>query len=147
MPLRSLDRATDLIYQASGAWRHPPTVYLPGVHGDWTPLEQARPLLNRKLRLVETAYPRVANWTLEHFARSLEELMNQLGVQSAHLIAESFGSLVGWQFGLNFPERVRSLVLVGGFARPPRFGVAGVASRALRLMPTRRWETNGEPAD
>lgn len=141
MPLRRLDRAVGFVHQVSGLESHPPVVYLPGVHGDWTPLERARSLLNRAHRLIEVAYPRVSHWTLSDFSHGLEHLLDQLGIHSAHLVGESFGSLVAWQFGLTHPGRVRSLVLVGGFSQPPRFGVAGIASAALKVTPTAALET------
>jgi len=131
MPLRSLDDAAGLLYQVSGQEELPPVIYLPGVHGDWTPLALARPLLSEGLRLVEAAYPRVEHWSLEDFGEALEALLDRLGLESAHLVGESFGSLVAWQFGLSRPERVRSLILVGGFSQPPSFRRAALARRAL----------------
>lgn len=136
MPLRSLDDAEGLIHQVSGREELPPVIYLPGVHGDWTPLVAARPMLSEELRLVEAAYPRVEHWSLEDFGEALEALLDRLGLESAHLVGESFGSLVAWQFGLTHPQRVRSLILVGGFAQPPSFRRASLARRALMLTPT-----------
>lgn len=136
MPLRSLDDVAGLLYQVSGREELPPLVYLPGVHGDWTPLVSARPLLSDGLRLVEVAYPRVDHWSLEDFGEALDALLDRLGLQSVHLVGESFGSLVAWQFGLTHSERVRSLILVGGFAQPPSFRRAALARRALMLTPT-----------
>lgn len=136
MPLRLLDHFSGLIHQATGKEDSPPVVYLPGVHGDWTPLARARSLLNAEVRLVEAAYPRLSHWKLEDFARALEELLDALELESAHLVGESFGSLVAWEFGVSRPERVRSLLLVGGFSQPPPFGGAAIARHALSLMPT-----------
>lgn len=136
MPLRKLDQASGLVHQISGARDCPTIVYLPGVHGDWTPHERARPMLSREAHFIETAYPRLPHWALDDFSDALEDLLKRLGIESAHLVGESFGSLVAWQFGLTRPERVRSLVLVGGFAQAPRFGVAAAAGRTLQLLPT-----------
>jgi pimeloyl-ACP methyl ester carboxylesterase len=68
--------------------------------------------------------------------------MNDLGIESAHIVGESFGSLVMWQFGIANPERVRSFTLVGGFSRPPRFRVAAAAAAALRSLPTQLFESS-----
>ena len=136
MPLGTLDTATGLIYQATGPEDAPVAVYLPGVHGDWTPNLAARPFLTRDIRLIEVAYPRVQDWELANFADSLVELLDSLGVGCAHLIAESFGSLVGWKMGLTRPERVQSLLLVGGFTQPPAFGLATSAKWGLWCLPT-----------
>lgn len=136
MPLQLLEHATEFVHQVSGQEDTPPVVYLPGVHGDWTPLNRARPLLAERLLLIEAAYPRVEHWTLEDFSQSLANLLDVLELQSVHVIGESFGSLVGWEFGLSFAERVRSLILVGGFSQPPRYRAAGTVSSALRVLPT-----------
>ena len=136
MPIRQLASAEELVHQESGDRQATPVLYLPGVHGDWTPQLAARPLLSREFRFIETAYPRIETWSIEDFARALKRLLDDLGIESAHIVGESFGSLVMWQFGLANPERVRSFTLVGGFCRPPRFRVAAAASAALKSMPT-----------
>lgn len=140
MPLRWLDNAPGLVHQVSGSEDVPPVVYLPGIHGDWTPLEGARPRLNAKVRLIEAAYPRVDHWTLNDFADALDALLDDLGLQSAHVVGESFGSLVGWQFGLTRPDRVRSFVLIGGFSQAPNRRSVRSAKWALRLLPTFAFE-------
>ena len=136
MPLRALNHASDLICQQTGEDRAVPAVYLPGVHGDWTAQAAARPGLSGSLRLIEAAYPRTSEWQLADFSRSLAEMLDRLGLESVHLIGDSFGSLVAWRFGLDWPQRVRSVVLVGGFSRPPRFRVAAAARWALHVTPT-----------
>ena len=141
MPLRQLDHATGLVHQTAGDPSAPVIVYLPGVHGDWTPQVGARPIISRDFHFVETAYPRVEHWTIEDYALALTELLDALEIESAHLVGESFGSLVAWQFGIANPHRVRSFTLVGGFSRPPRFRVAAAAAVALKSLPTRLLES------
>jgi pimeloyl-ACP methyl ester carboxylesterase len=136
MPLRRLDQATGLVHQAEGDPQAPAIIYLPGVHGDWTPQVRARPILSRDFHFVETAYPRTHHWSIDDYARALKELLDDLGIDSAHIVGESFGSLVAWKFGIANPERFRSFTLVGGFSRPPRFRVAAAAAVALKSLPT-----------
>lgn len=138
-----MDHAFDqphLLHRAGGDPEAPALFYLPGVHGDWTHLWMARPLLQRSFHFVEIAYPRVLDWRLEDFAGALERLMNQLGIARAHLIGESFSSLVGWEFTLTRPERVASYTLVGGFAQPPGPKVH-FARAGLSLLPTAVFES------
>jgi aminoacrylate hydrolase len=139
MPLRLLDDAAGLVYQATGDPDAPPILYLPGVHGDWTPQVRARSILSRDFHFVETAYPRIENWSIDDYARALKEMLDGLGIESAHIVGESFGSLVAWQFGIANPDRVRSFTLVGGFSRPPRFRVAAAA--ALKALPNNLLES------
>lgn len=136
MSLRGFDQSTGLLHRVSGRAEAPVVVYLPGVHGDWTAQTAARPVLTQGLRLIEVAYPRTAAWNLEEFASALGALLDELGQRRVHLVGDSFGSLVAWQFALHDPQRVRSLVLVGGFCQPPRFRLAASAGLALHLMPT-----------
>ena len=80
MPLRSLDRASDFVHQISGDADRPPVVDLPGVHGDWMPLERSRPMLSQRVRLIEVAYPRMATWTLnERFFRRAQRVVEEAG--------------------------------------------------------------------
>ena len=142
MPLRQLDSATGLVHQTTGNQDAPPIVYLPGVHGDWTPQVAARPLIGRDYHFVETAYPRIETWSIDDYGRALNNLLDELGIEAAHVVGESFGSLVGWQFGIANPGRVRSFTLVGGFAQPPRFRIAAAAAAALTTLPTALLESS-----
>lgn len=112
----------------------PPLVYLPGVQGDPSLLERARVHLNSHHRLIEVTYPRPPDWSLADHARALEDLLDTLELDSAHLLADSFGSLIGLEFGLSRPERVRSLIMVGGFCRPVAEGRVMLARGALGTL-------------
>lgn len=141
MSLRRLGDASGLVHQSSGDPHSPPVVYLPGVHGDWTAQSRVRCLLSDSFHFVETAYPWSETWSIDDFARALKELLDRLGIESAHIVGESFGSLVGWQFGIVCPERIRSFTLVGGFCRAPRFAVAAAAAATLRVVPAKLFES------
>lgn len=136
MPLRKLHTADRFVFQCSGAEGGTPVVYLPGVHGCWTPLDKARPLFAEAVRLIEVAYPLYDQWTLEHYAEALAALLDELDLDSVHVVGESFGSLVGWQFGLMYPAHARSHILVGGFCRAPGMYVAATASLGLSILPS-----------
>lgn len=134
--MQPFDTADDLITRLSGAPEGPALVYIPGIHGDWTPMWRIRELLGRSFRLVEVSYPRAAtDWTLEDYVARLVELFDRLGLSSAHLLAESFGSLVGWDFTCRHPGRVKSLMVAGGFCRTPGRVKVALADFALGLIP------------
>ena len=135
MPLRKLHVADSLVYQRSGGPRQIPAIYLPGVHGCWTPLDKARAEFDQHCELIEVAYPFFDHWTLEHYADALLRLTHDLNLETFHLIGESFGSLVGWQFGLMHPSRIRSFTLVGGFAQAPGMYMAATAGLGLSVLP------------
>ena len=55
-----------------------------------------------------------APFTLEQFATDLADFMDELGIESAHLLGFSDGANIALLFALAHPGRVRSLVLNGG---------------------------------
>ncbi|MCH8203536.1 MAG: alpha/beta hydrolase [Candidatus Hydrogenedentes bacterium] len=130
----------ELIYQVSGEECATPVIYLPGVHGDWTPQAAARTILAEKFRLIEITYPKKPQWRIEDYMNALLSLLDRLEIRSAHVIAESFGSLVGWEFGLEHPARVRSMMIVGGFCQPPGPAKVLFAKWGLSILPTEVFE-------
>ncbi len=134
------DAENELIYRASGADTAPPVLYLPGVHGDWTPQAVAGPLLAERFRLVEVAYPKQPEWAIVDHVQAVVALLDRLEIASAHIIAESFGSLVGWELGLEHSSRVRSLMIVGGFCQPPGPPKVLLAKWGLSILPTELFE-------
>lgn len=129
-----------LIFREIGDASAPPLIYLPGVHGDWTPQAAARPMLSANFRLVELTYPKQPTWNVGYYVAALQQLMDGLDIKSAHLVAESFGSVIAWQFGLELPKRIRSLILVGGFCQPPGNRRLSIGRLGLSLLPTPLFE-------
>ncbi len=132
---RGIEAFQGLIHDAHGPIEGPPVVYLPGVHGDPSRLERARAILTDQLRLFEVTYPRAEHWNLDQYVEALDDLLDVLELRSAHLIAESFGSLPTVVYAARRPERVRSIALVAGLTRSPQPDTIGLAHRALRLLP------------
>lgn len=79
----------------------------------------------------------------EHFsirdcANDLNALLDALGVKQAHLVGVSMGGMVAQQFTADFPQRVRSQVLVdslSGATRPVERFNAGLAAFLLKFLP------------
>lgn len=116
-----------ILHRLSGPEDAPVVVYLPGLHGDWTPLNRTRLHLSRHFRLVELSYPQRAEWDLADYADAAEERLTELGLGPVHLLGESFSSLVCWELLRRHPRRALSLTLAGGFCQPPH-------PRGLRLL-------------
>jgi pimeloyl-ACP methyl ester carboxylesterase len=55
------------------------------------------------------------------FAADTAALMNELGLESAHIVGSSMGGAIAQELALSRPERVRSLVLNGTWSRGDRF--------------------------
>ncbi len=101
----------------------PTLIYLPGLHGDWTLVSSFRAAVAGRVRFVEFTYPRSLTWQVEDYAAAIEEALAAHGIRSGWLLAESFGSQVGWamvgrsQAGGAF--RPQGVILVGGFVKHP----------------------------
>lgn len=132
----SFAQSTNLLVQDTGPAPAPTIVYVPGLQGDWTLNWQIRPLLNRSNYLVELGYPHAsARWTLNDYVARLLEVFDRLELSSAHLLAESFGSLPAQLFCLRYPERVNTLILAGGVSSSPGMLKDLLVQIPMRLTP------------
>lgn len=129
----------------------PTLIYLPGLHGDWTLISSFRAAIAGRVRFVEFAYSRNATLSLDDYAHEILAALAAQGVTHGWLMAESFGSQVGWailQALQNPPAEVSpqftvdGLILAGGFVRHPvivgvklaRFVSANTPPWLLRLF-------------
>lgn len=53
-------------------------------------------------------------FTIEQFAKDLNELMIQLKIQKAIILGFSDGANIAMKFALNYPNKIRALILNGG---------------------------------
>lgn len=111
----------ELDIKVYGKAESPTLIYLPGLHGDWTLVRSFRAALEGQARFVEVTYPRNTTWSLGDYASNIRQVLERLGIRSGWLLAESFGSQVGWAMvgseeGLFTPE---GIILAGGFVRHP----------------------------
>jgi len=79
-------------------------------------------------------------WTTRTMATDAITVLDELGVEQAHVCGASLGGMVAQEVALEFPERVSKLVLActtGGFPRldlAPRRGLLDIAGGALRSL-------------
>lgn len=97
----------------------PAVVLLHGGTGDpesyWT---NQLPVLSQRFRVILTQYPGYgdaaggsAAFSIPGCAAHVRDLLDELGVEQASLVGLSLGGAVSLQFALDYPERVRRLVL------------------------------------
>ncbi|RJG14871.1 proline iminopeptidase-family hydrolase [Massilia cavernae] len=60
-----------------------------------------------------------ALWTLERYVAELEQIRAQLGIERFHLLGHSWGTWLGTEYCLTFPQRVLSYVAADGAADIP----------------------------
>jgi pimeloyl-ACP methyl ester carboxylesterase len=115
----------------------PTLVYLPGLHGDWTLIASFYAAMDGHAQFIEVTYPRTLTWSLDEYAVGIESALAANGVTSGWLLAESFGSQVGWQIAGRGRFRAQGLILAGGFVRHPAGWEVRLAERLAGAIPTR----------
>lgn len=79
--------------------------------------------------------PRTTIWTPQAQARLLHKAMQQLGVEQPIVVGHSFGTQVAIALGLDFPNDVKSLVLLSGYYYPtPRLDVPLLSPPAVPII-------------
>jgi pimeloyl-ACP methyl ester carboxylesterase len=114
-------------------------IYLPGLHGDWTLIGSFRKALAGRMRFVEITYPRTLVWSLDDYAANIEAALLRHGITDGWVLAESFGSQVGWALAQCRSFQTRGIILAGGFVRHPamwlvRFAEVIGGSIPLRMI-------------
>jgi pimeloyl-ACP methyl ester carboxylesterase len=115
---RARTRAGDLSYLAAGEGE--PVVMLHGLGGtkaSFLPTVAALAGSHRAIAVDlpgfgDSAKPLGAAYDAPFFARAVTGLLDELGIERAHIVGNSMGGRVALELGLSSPERVSSLVLL-----------------------------------
>lgn len=57
-----------------------------------------------------------SGYEMTDFANDVADFMDHFGIVSAHIVGHSMGSVIAQRFAIDYPERVRKLVLIGSGA-------------------------------
>jgi 3-oxoadipate enol-lactonase len=127
MPHVRIDDLLDMHYELddyTDPWTTPDTILL--VHGvadtsrawfAWVPQ------LGRQFRVFRpdlrgfgqsSVPPPKYQWSLSGFAKDLKALLDHLQIPAVHIVGQRIGGSVVMQFAHDYPERVKSLVVIGG---------------------------------
>jgi len=68
-------------------------------------------------------------WSVANLAALINQFLDTLGIESAHLIGAKLGGAIAMQFAATYPARTRTLVVCGGPVSPPKL-VETSAARA-----------------
>ncbi len=66
-------------------------------------------------------------WSVANLAGILNEFLDKLGIESAHIVGAKLGGAIAMQFAAAFPARTRTLVVCGGPVSPPKLVEASAA--------------------
>ena len=126
MPFAHIDDTLEMYYEIddyTDPWKTPEVMVLQHGNGRSGKFWYAWvPLLARQYRVIRPDYRCMGQSTVpppgyqlsySGFAKDLRILLDQLGVDRFHLVAEATGGLVSMQFAVDYPERLKSLVLCG----------------------------------
>jgi pimeloyl-ACP methyl ester carboxylesterase len=130
----------------------PPIVFVHGLSGCWQNWLEQLPVLAREHRVVALDLPGFGyspmparSISIAGYARLLDGLLTELGVDAAAVVGNSMGGFIGAELAISFPERVERLVLISAAGistyRDPRTSRAMPALRRLDrvLAATTAW--------
>ncbi len=144
MPTVKLSTGVELYYESHGHGE--PLVLIPSTafSGEvWKPFQV--PELSKSLNLI-IHDPRGCGrsvvdqevYTIDQMANDVVALLDHLGLRSAHVLGHSMGGRIGLSMALNFPGRVKSLILAasgsGPAARPGSDCIPGLPHRLVVEM-------------
>jgi len=119
-------RAVNLVELGSG----PPVVFIHGLGGSWRNWLENLPAFARDHRVIAPDLPGFGDSempadpiSINGYARCVDGLLEQLGVERAVVVGNSMGGFVGAEMAIEWPERVEGLVLVAA---------AGISIQAQR---------------
>jgi len=113
----------------------PTLIYLPGLHGDWLLVTRFRLAVAGRVRFVEFTYPDTTTWSLDDFAKAVEDKLKEQGIGHGWVLAESCGSQVGWALLASGSFRTEGVILAGGFVHHPWLGGVRLAEWLCRNAP------------
>ena len=141
MPVESLPTGVELYFESHGQGE--PLILIPatGFSADvW--LAHQVPVLSKSLKVI-LHDPRGCGrsthskgvYTIDQLANDVVALLDHLGIGSAHVLGHSMGGRIGLSMALNFPSRVKSLVLASSGSGPAaRSGSDCVPGLPFRLV-------------
>lgn len=141
MPNQRLSTGIELYYESHGHGE--PLVLIPatGFSADVWVRDQV-PALSQALQLItfdqrgcgRSSAPEGV-YTMEQLAADVVALLDHLGIHSAHVLGHSMGGRIGLAMALDFPERVKSLILAASGSGPAaRQGEECVPGLPFRLV-------------
>jgi pimeloyl-ACP methyl ester carboxylesterase len=130
----------------------PALLFVHGLSGCWQNWLEQIPHFARTRRVVAPDLPGFGasplpreDVSISGYARCLDAILGQLGVEAADVVGNSLGGFVANELAISFPQRVRRLVLVSASGlsaahvkRDPTQIAARVAGQVLAVLATRR---------
>jgi pimeloyl-ACP methyl ester carboxylesterase len=124
MPIAEAN-GTKLFFQRNG--KGEPLLLIPGLGLDHTYYRLGEPMLRKEFETI-LVDPRglgqsqkdVVDYSAELWADDFADLLDRIGVDSAHVLGSSLGGTIALAMAVRNPRRVKSLIVVGGFSELTR---------------------------
>lgn len=149
MPNIHLPTGANLYFESQGAGEAIVLIPSTGFSGDcwkpWqTPLTERHQLILHDPRGCGRSVASQKVYTINQMANDVVALLDHLGVAAAHVVGHSMGGRIGLEMTLNFPGRVKSLIMAAsGSGQVPRMGadcVQGVPYSHIHALATKDFE-------
>jgi pimeloyl-ACP methyl ester carboxylesterase len=121
----------------------PPLVYVPGIDGSGVLLLETAERLRPHFRLIQVHYTpegETVRGAVGDLVTSLVSVLDELGIDRALILAESFGGPVALTFAHENAERVRALTIVNSFAYFPQRARLAVSRFGSSVLPAALFE-------
>jgi 3-oxoadipate enol-lactonase len=150
MPSLTLSSGVELFYEddwLGAPWLKPEPAVL--IHGagessaawfGWVPrmAQQFRLLRPDLPGFGRSTVPDDFEWSVANLAVTVNEFLDKIGIESAHIVGAKLGGAIAMQFAAAFPGRTRTLVVCGGPVSPPRLVEASAARSTNWWQETQR---------
>jgi len=139
MPSIRLNSGSDLFYEDDWLgvpWVKPEPALL--IHGagessrawfGWVPrmAQQFRLLRPDLPGFGRSTVPNDFEWSVANLAAMVAQFLDQLGIESAHIVGAKLGGAIAMQLAATYPEHTRTLVVCGAPVSPPKLVEASAA--------------------
>lgn len=135
----TLPSGVRLQYAETGRPDGEPIILLHGYTDSWFSYSRILPLLAPKYRAISVTQrghgdsDRPGSYTPQDFAADVDGLMQALGIERATIVGHSMGSFIAQTVAIEYPARVKKLVLVGSATVAGNEGVLGLRDAVQTL--------------
>ncbi|HEV3048932.1 MAG TPA: alpha/beta hydrolase [Longimicrobium sp.] len=135
----TLPSGVRLQYAETGKADGEPIILLHGYTDSWFSYSRVLPLLAPKYRAISLSQrghgdsDRPGSYASADFAADVDAFMQALGIERATIVGHSMGSFIAQTVAIEYPQRVKKLVLVGSATVAGNEGVLGLRDAVQTL--------------
>jgi len=105
----------------------PPLVLIHGTGASLHTWEKWTAILEKEFKVIALDMPafgltgpnETGNYSLEYYAKFLDEFLTKIDVDSCYIGGNSLGGAISWRYAAMYPEKVKKLILLDAGGYPP----------------------------